>query len=340
LGRSYGDASLNAGGRVLDMTAHRGVRDFAVTSGRITVDAGLSLHDLMRAVLPFGWFVPVTPGTRFVTVGGCIACDMHGKNHHRDGGFADNVVSFMLLTPARGGVLVTARDEPTLFWATAGGMGLTGIITEVTIQLIPVETAHVRVDTERVGDLDDLMERMASGDHRYRYSVAWIDLLARGRSMGRSVLTAAEDDPERAVTVACINYVGAVSAGLHVARHIRRQGHGTLVVLSSVAGERVRRSNFVYGSTKAGLDAFSQGLDAALVGSGGRVMIVRPGFVTNAMTAHLPTAPLATTSDAVAAAVVRGLERRTAVVWVPGILRVVMSVLRHLPRAVFRHLPM
>jgi decaprenylphospho-beta-D-erythro-pentofuranosid-2-ulose 2-reductase len=158
--------------------------------------------------------------------------------------------------------------------------------------------------------------------------------------MGRSVLTAAEDDPERAVTVACINYVGAVSAGLHVARHIRRQGHGTLVVLSSVAGERVRRSNFVYGSTKAGLDAFSQGLDAALVGSGGRVMIVRPGFVTNAMTAHLPTAPLATTSDAVAAAVVRGLERRTAVVWVPGILRVVMSVLRHLPRAVFRHLPM
>jgi NAD(P)-dependent dehydrogenase (short-subunit alcohol dehydrogenase family) len=138
-------------------------------------------------------------------------------------------------------------------------MGLTGIITEVTIQLIPVETAHVRVDTERVGDLDDLMERMASGDHRYRYSVAWIVLLARGRSMGRSVLTAAEDDPERAVTVACINYVGAVSAGLHVARHIRRQGHGTLVVLSSVAGERVRRSNFVYGSTKAGLDAFSQG---------------------------------------------------------------------------------
>jgi decaprenylphospho-beta-D-ribofuranose 2-oxidase len=123
LGRSYGDASLNAGGRVLDMTAHRGVRDFAVTSGRITVDAGLSLHDLMRAVLPFGWFVPVTPGTRFVTVGGCIACDIHGKNHHRDGGFADNVVSFMLLTPARGGVLVTARDEPTLFWRPPAGWG-------------------------------------------------------------------------------------------------------------------------------------------------------------------------------------------------------------------------
>lgn len=150
----------------------------------------------------------------------------------------------------------------------------------------------------------------------------------------------AEDDPSHAVAVAQVNYVGGVSASLHVAAHIRRQGHGTLVVLSSVAGERVRRSNFVYGSTKAGLDGFAQGLDDSLTGRGGRVMIVRPGFVTTFMTAHLPAPPLSTTAEAVADAVVRGLERRTPVVWVPGILRVVMSVLRHLPRTVFRRLPL
>lgn len=150
----------------------------------------------------------------------------------------------------------------------------------------------------------------------------------------------AEADPDHAVAVARVNYVGAVSASLHVAAHFRRQGHGTLVVLSSVAGERVRRSNFVYGSTKAGLDGFAQGLQDSLVGSGGQVIIVRPGFVQNSMTAHLATPPLSTTPEAVADAVVRALERRTAVVWVPRVLRVVMSVLRHLPRAVFRRLPL
>lgn len=150
----------------------------------------------------------------------------------------------------------------------------------------------------------------------------------------------AEADPDHAVALARVNYVGAVSAGLHVAAHFRRQGHGTLVVLSSVAGERVRRSNFVYGSTKAGLDGFAQGLQDSLVGSGGQVIIVRPGFVENSMTAHLPTPPLSTTPDAVADAVVKALERRTGVVWVPSVLRVVMSVLRHLPRAVFRRLPL
>ena len=120
---------------------------------------------------------------------------------------------------------------------------------------------------------------------------------------------------------------------------MRAQGHGTIVALSSVAGERARRSNFVYGSSKAGMDAFFQGLGDSLVGSGVKVMIVRPGFVHTKMTTGMDPAPLSTTADAVAAAIVRGLARGSETVWVPSTLRYVMSVLRHVPRPIFRKLP-
>ena len=149
----------------------------------------------------------------------------------------------------------------------------------------------------------------------------------------------AEQDADHAVDVATVNYTAAVSLGVPVASALRRQGHGALVVLSSVAAERPRRSNFLYGSAKAGLDAFATGLGDALRGSGVHVLVVRPGFVMTRMTAHLDPAPLSTTPDAVAAAVVDGLRRRRETVWVPPVLRLVMSVLRHLPRAVFRRLP-
>ncbi|GHI05467.1 short-chain dehydrogenase [Streptomyces cellostaticus] len=148
-----------------------------------------------------------------------------------------------------------------------------------------------------------------------------------------------ERDPLRAVQVARTNYTGAVSAGLVAARALQTQGHGSLVVLSSVAGERARRADFIYGSSKAGLDTFAQGLGDALYGTGVHVMVVRPGFVRTRMTAGLPEAPLATTPEAVATAVELGLRRRSETVWVPGVLRLVMSVLRHAPRALFRRLP-
>jgi decaprenylphospho-beta-D-erythro-pentofuranosid-2-ulose 2-reductase len=148
-----------------------------------------------------------------------------------------------------------------------------------------------------------------------------------------------ERDPEAAVRVAQTNYTGAVSAGLVCARSLQSQGHGSLVVMSSVAGERARRANFIYGSSKAGLDAFAQGLGDALHGTGVHVMVVRPGFVRTRMTAGLPEAPLATTPEAVATAVELGLRRRSETVWVPGAQRVVMAALRHLPRGVFRRLP-
>jgi decaprenylphospho-beta-D-erythro-pentofuranosid-2-ulose 2-reductase len=148
---------------------------------------------------------------------------------------------------------------------------------------------------------------------------------------------AAADGPA-ATELARTNYLGAVSALVPIARRMRAQGHGALVVLSSVAGERVRKSNFVYGSSKAGLDGFAQGLGDWLAGSGVHVMVVRPGFVETKMTAGLDPAPLSTTADAVAEAILDGLARGSHTVWVPSALRWVMAALRHLPRPVFRRL--
>jgi len=190
LGRAYGDAAQNAGGAVLDMTGLDRIHAIDADGGTVLCDAGVSLHRLMEVLLPLGWFVPVTPGTRYVTVGGAIGADIHGKNHHVSGSFARHVLSFELLT-ADGGIRTVGRGTP-LFDATAGGMGLTGVILTATVRLQPVETSLMSVDTERAADLDDLMARLTATDHHYRYSVAWIDLLARGASMGRSVLTRGE----------------------------------------------------------------------------------------------------------------------------------------------------
>jgi decaprenylphospho-beta-D-erythro-pentofuranosid-2-ulose 2-reductase len=150
----------------------------------------------------------------------------------------------------------------------------------------------------------------------------------------------AERDALAAAEVAQVNYVGVVSVILPIAARLRAQGHGAIVALSSVAGERVRQSNFVYGSSKAGMDGFFQGLGDSLAGTGVHVMIVRPGFVHTKMTAGLEPAPLSTTPEAVADGIIDGLARRSSTVWVPPAFRYVMSVLRHLPRPVFRRLPL
>jgi decaprenylphospho-beta-D-erythro-pentofuranosid-2-ulose 2-reductase len=162
-------------------------------------------------------------------------------------------------------------------------------------------------------------------------------LLAFGVLGDQSV---AEHDAGAATAIATANYVGPISVAIPLAERMRTQGHGRIVAISSVAGERARRSNFVYGSSKAGFDAFFQGLGDALAGSGVGVLVVRPGFVTTKMTAGMKAAPLAVDADTVAAAIVEGLRRDREVIWVPGALRWVMSVLRHLPRPIFRRLPL
>jgi decaprenylphospho-beta-D-erythro-pentofuranosid-2-ulose 2-reductase len=146
-------------------------------------------------------------------------------------------------------------------------------------------------------------------------------------------------DHARAVELAQVNYTAAVSVGVALAERLRRQGHGRIVAMSSVAGERVRRSNFVYGSTKAGMDGFYLGLGEALRGEGISVTVVRPGFVHTRMTEGLKAAPLSVKPGDVATQVVDAVSRRKEIVWAPAPLRVLMSVLRHIPRAIFRRLP-
>src|SRR5579862_510837 len=185
LGRSYGDAAQNAGGAVVRCTGLDRILEVDVAKGTCTVEAGVSLETMLRVFLPLGWFPMVVPGTRHVTIGGAIASDIHGKFRH--GSFADAVERMTIATPARGALTLAPDDDA--FWATAGGMGLTGVVTEATLRLQPVETAYMTVDTERADDVDDCMGRMLDGDDRYRYSVAWIDCLTGGKHLGRSVLT-------------------------------------------------------------------------------------------------------------------------------------------------------
>ncbi|MGW4247443.1 FAD-binding protein [Nocardia sp. NPDC004722] len=188
LGRSYGDPAQNGGGLVVDMTAFDRIHSVDPDSGIIDADAGVSLDTLMKVGLPQGLWVPVLPGTRQVTVGGAIASDIHGKNHHSHGSFGNHVVSLDLLT-ADGSVhtLTPEGAQRELFWATVGGMGLTGIITRARVRMKHTETAYFIVDNDRTDNLDETMELLTGGsDDGYEYSMSVPDTISTGPKLGRA----------------------------------------------------------------------------------------------------------------------------------------------------------
>lgn len=187
LGRSYGDPAQNAGGTVIDTTPLNRIHTIDPDNAIADVDAGVSLDRLMREALPYGLWVPVLPGTRQVTVGGAIANDIHGKNHHTAGSFGDHVVSMELLT-ADGGLRTLTPDgaEAELFWATVAGIGLTGIVLRARLRMTRTETAYFVVDNDRTADLDETLELISNGsDNDYDYTSAWFDTISTGTRLGR-----------------------------------------------------------------------------------------------------------------------------------------------------------
>jgi decaprenylphospho-beta-D-ribofuranose 2-oxidase len=186
LGRAYGDAAQNAGGVVLDTEALDLLdTDALADRGVVRCGAGVSIARLLAQLVPEGWVPPVMPGTASVTIGGAIAADVHGKNHHADGSFSAHIERLALWTPA--GIRQCGPGDP-VFAATAGGMGLTGVVLEAELRMRPVQTAWMRTSAVIGEDLEAVMAGLADADRSYRYSVAWIDVLARGRRLGRGVL--------------------------------------------------------------------------------------------------------------------------------------------------------
>jgi FAD/FMN-containing dehydrogenase len=207
-GRAYGDAALNAAHRVILTERLNRLLAFDPQSGVLRAEAGLTMQELLAFALPHGWFPLVTPGTKYVSLGGCVAADVHGKNHHHDGAFSSSVLSLELIN-ADGTRMRCSREENSeAFWATIGGMGLTGIIGEVELQLRPVESAYIRATHHAAKNLKHAFELFEQHDSA-SYSVAWIDLQAKGTEQGRSVVMlgehAATDELDRAFQKAPLN---------------------------------------------------------------------------------------------------------------------------------------
>ena len=188
LGRSYGDSAQLEKKTVIQLPNSSSI-ELDIKGMRVTVDAGVSFDQLLKFIVPMGFFLPISPGTRFVTVGGAVAADVHGKNHHVDGSFGNKVQNIKIMD-GNGEILDLNlsgnKENSEKFWATIGGMGMTGVILEVTFSLIPITSSLIKVDTQCFIDINDLMEKMKISDEKYRYSVAWIDSMHKSF---RGVLT-------------------------------------------------------------------------------------------------------------------------------------------------------
>lgn len=189
MGRSYGDAALNDHRRVIDACKMNRVLAFNEETGLLTCEAGLSLADILAIFTPRGWFPLVTPGTKYVTVGGCIANDVHGKAHHSQGCFSQGVTEMTVLLHDGSVVTVDRERQPDLFWCTVAGAGLLGVILTATIQLRRVETSYFRQESIVVGSLSEMLHALHENDQRYDYSVATLDVFATGARFGRGILT-------------------------------------------------------------------------------------------------------------------------------------------------------
>jgi FAD/FMN-containing dehydrogenase len=198
-GRSYGDSCLNEGGVTLDMSHLNHFIAFDEQTGILRCEAGVTLADILELVVPHGWFLPVTPGTKFVSVGGAIANDVHGKNHHRAGTFGCHVTCFELLRSTGERLLCSPTAHPEMFRATIGGLGLTGIILWAEIKLKPVKNAFIRMERIRYHSLSGFMALSTDSDRDFEYTVAWVDCLASGQQLGRGLfMRGNHDDAETA----------------------------------------------------------------------------------------------------------------------------------------------
>jgi FAD/FMN-containing dehydrogenase len=189
-GRAYGDAAIGMASTLSSLGMNR-MCGFDAATGQLTVEAGVTVADILNAFVPRGFFLKVVPGTKFVSIGGAIAADIHGKNHHRDGGFGDHVLSLRLVLPGGETVTCSRSDNAELFAATIGGMGLTGVIVEATLRMIPIETGWLRQETRVAANLDAAIAAL-DDTISATYSVAWIDCLARGSALGRSLVYVAD----------------------------------------------------------------------------------------------------------------------------------------------------
>ncbi|HET6891447.1 MAG TPA: FAD-binding oxidoreductase [Pyrinomonadaceae bacterium] len=188
-GRSYGDTCLNDGGILLDTSLLSGILSFDKERGVLRCEAGTTLAKILELIIQYGWFLPVAPGTKYVSVGGAIAHDVHGKNHHRAGTFGRYVKQFELLRSSGERLVCSSAQNPELFRATIAGMGLTGLITWAEFQLHPIEGPNIAVERLRFANLDEFYSLAASSDQDYEYTVAWLDAGSGGSNTGRGIFT-------------------------------------------------------------------------------------------------------------------------------------------------------
>jgi FAD/FMN-containing dehydrogenase len=197
-GRSYGDSCLNIGAGLIPTRALDRFISLDTASGLVTCESGILFDEMFRIIMPAGWFVPVTPGTRFVTLGGAIANDVHGKNHHAVGTIGRHVVCFELLRSDGQRLICSPTENPGLFSATIGGLGLTGIITWAQLQLRPIAGPLMNVETIRFANLDEFIHLQSQSDQDFEYTVAWVDCLGTGSQLGRGWFERANHSSNRA----------------------------------------------------------------------------------------------------------------------------------------------